>query len=306
MGGKTLLIVGMGPEIGMALARRFGEAGYRVGMIARNPAKLDGYAAQLRASGIEAACAPADVMDRPGLARAIEGIKARFGRIDVLEYSPLLDMYGLTDVLQLDAAAALQQFEFQVCGAIAAVQCVLKEMIEYGDGALLFTTGASAYMPAPSHANGSLGVVALRHYALTLHTALKSRGVYAGTVSIARRHTGKEIADLYWEMIHKRDRCESMLGDPRLMAAYEELVSRGLGQVYPPAFKGQLPPPRDERERNLQLVSVFHVWTNMQSSGETDSELDRLATLAKERGGDLEAYLFGADLDAIYPFPHLR
>lgn len=306
MAGKVLLVVGMGPQIGMSLARRFGREGYRVGMIARNRDKLELYARELRSAAVEATGAVADVMDRAALTDAIQSLQGRLGPVDVLEYSPLLNMYGLVDVLKLDARAAQEQFEFQVLGAITAAQAVLPDMIARGDGALLFTTGASAYMPAPSHANGSLGVVALRHYAVTLHTALASRGVYAGTVSIARKHTGDEIAELYWDMVQKRDRCESLLGDPRLMAAYEELVAGGLGQVYPPAFKGALPSPQTERERSLQLVSLYHVMTNMQDRGAGGTELERLKGLVADRRGDLRAPFYGADLDAIYAFPPLR
>jgi short-subunit dehydrogenase len=58
---KVLAIVGMGPQPGMAAARRFGRERYRLGLVARNQERLSGYVATLEREGIAAACCAADV-----------------------------------------------------------------------------------------------------------------------------------------------------------------------------------------------------------------------------------------------------
>jgi short-subunit dehydrogenase len=48
----SLVIVGAGPNLGLASARRFGHEGFSVGLVSRNQAELDDLAAQLQ-SGSE-------------------------------------------------------------------------------------------------------------------------------------------------------------------------------------------------------------------------------------------------------------
>ncbi len=61
---STLVVVGMGPLVGLSLAREFGRRGYKVAMIARRKHALDGFAATLAEEGIEAIGFPADASDR--------------------------------------------------------------------------------------------------------------------------------------------------------------------------------------------------------------------------------------------------
>ena len=65
----SIVIVGAGPNLGMAVARRFGREGFAVGLISRTQSKLDDLAAQLEADGIRAAGAAADIRDPDALAR---------------------------------------------------------------------------------------------------------------------------------------------------------------------------------------------------------------------------------------------
>ena len=64
------MIVGAGPNLGVAIARRFGREGFSVGLVSRNQEKLDGLAGELEADGITAAGAAADIRDSDGLAAA--------------------------------------------------------------------------------------------------------------------------------------------------------------------------------------------------------------------------------------------
>jgi len=84
----TIAIIGAGPGMGLAIARTFGSRGFDVALIARTKDKLQTLVDQLGQEGITAEAFPADVLDRPSLTAALGAIKARFGGIDVLEYSP--------------------------------------------------------------------------------------------------------------------------------------------------------------------------------------------------------------------------
>jgi len=57
---ETALIVGVGPGLGAALARRFARCGMKVAMVARSPDKLASLAAELAGTARAYACDAAD------------------------------------------------------------------------------------------------------------------------------------------------------------------------------------------------------------------------------------------------------
>lgn len=65
---SIIAVVGAGPGLGRAIARRFGSAGHPVALVSRNRDKLAAIAVSLRGEGITAGVFPADVTDEPGLA----------------------------------------------------------------------------------------------------------------------------------------------------------------------------------------------------------------------------------------------
>lgn len=212
---KTLAIVGAGPGLGMSIARTFGQQGFRVALIARTQEKLDIYVQQLRELDIEATAFPADVLNESQLESALTNVKATFGSIDVLEYSPVSNFAEVASVLDVTAENATLQFRHQMVGAITSVRAVLPDMISKGNGALFFTTGLSAINPNPAFGNVGLAMSALRNYAYSLNTALAPKGIYAGTLSIgifiAKGDPNKDpdnIAARIYEMCEKRDHVE--------------------------------------------------------------------------------------------------
>ena len=78
------LVTGATQGIGRATALALGRAGYRVGVCARTPARVDELVADLRKEGIDVAGACADVGDPAQAARAVEQITAAIGEIGVL------------------------------------------------------------------------------------------------------------------------------------------------------------------------------------------------------------------------------
>ena len=80
----TALITGATEGIGRATAFALGRAGYRVGVCARTESKIKQLLKELRAEGIEAAGAPADVGDAGQTAAMVEQLTRALGDIDVL------------------------------------------------------------------------------------------------------------------------------------------------------------------------------------------------------------------------------
>jgi NADP-dependent 3-hydroxy acid dehydrogenase YdfG len=81
---STIAVVGAGPGLGRAIARRFGSAGHPVALISRNQGKLETIAASLRGEGITAGVFPADVTDEAALTSALSAAASALGPIGVM------------------------------------------------------------------------------------------------------------------------------------------------------------------------------------------------------------------------------
>ena len=224
----TIAIVGAGPGLGLSIAKVFGGNGFSVALVSRTQEKVDGLAAELGESGIDAAGFAADVMDRPSLATAFARITERFGAVDVLEYSPAPHnpVPGITMTGPLDATVEniQPQLEYYLYGGIAAAQQVLPGMIERDTGTLIFTTGGSSMDPVagpPEMATVAIGSAALRAWVLRLHQVTAGSGVYAAHVPIfawigagGPETQADTIAEHYWRIYTKRDGAEHPYAAP--------------------------------------------------------------------------------------------
>jgi 3-oxoacyl-[acyl-carrier protein] reductase len=81
---STAFVTGATQGIGRATALALGRAGYRVGICARTAQKVEAVVAELRAEGIEAAGAAADVADPEQVRRSVAQVVEQLGEIDVL------------------------------------------------------------------------------------------------------------------------------------------------------------------------------------------------------------------------------
>jgi NAD(P)-dependent dehydrogenase (short-subunit alcohol dehydrogenase family) len=81
---STVLVTGATQGIGRATAVAFGRAGYRVGVCARTLAAVDALVAELRADGVDAAGAAADVADPGQVRSAVAKVVEEIGEIGVL------------------------------------------------------------------------------------------------------------------------------------------------------------------------------------------------------------------------------
>jgi len=179
----VLVVLGVGPGLGMSVAHRFGAQGHAVALISRSAERHAGYLRSLADAGVDAAAFVADAAEPRALHDALDAIRGRFGRIDVGYYGPASMESLAGDITQLDVAAA----EAALRGVLPAVDFatqLLPELTERAAGGLIFAGGLSSVIPMPALGGLALASAALRNYALTLHAALAPAGVYAGTITI--------------------------------------------------------------------------------------------------------------------------
>ena len=200
----TCLIIGAGLGLGMALARRFGAGGLRLGLVSRNTESLNGLVSTLEADGHEAAGMPADAGNPAALLAAIEGLQVRLGPANVLIYNAAVLSQGSPTTLGPEQL--LEEFKVNLQGALIASQAVVPRMRQQGDGTILFTGGGLALEPYPACASLALGKAALRSLAFSLHKELAVGDIHVAVVAVCGiiepggPFDPDAIAEPYWRL----------------------------------------------------------------------------------------------------------
>jgi NADP-dependent 3-hydroxy acid dehydrogenase YdfG len=216
----SLVIVGAGPNLGLAVARRFGREGFAVGLISRTDSKLVELAAQLQLDGVTAAVAAADIRDSDALVGAIHRLADELGPVEVLEYSPLPAREFMRPVLETKVDDVRGPLEFSVLGAVAATQAVLGPMRKTERGTILFTTGGAAINPYPARAGVGISFAGEVAYARMLHEALREEGIHVAHIAIAGRiapgadNEPDDVAEVLWTHHVDRRVFQTRLGMP--------------------------------------------------------------------------------------------
>ncbi|MFG3207786.1 SDR family NAD(P)-dependent oxidoreductase [Streptomyces sp. NPDC048192] len=213
---STAVIVGAGPGLGKAIARRFGAEGFDIALVGRTRQTLEKLENELTDEGIRAHGFVADVTDRDALVRAFDAIKDRLGPVEVLEYSPSPSNPSPVAATDLSVEALLPELDVYLFGGVTAVQQVLPDMIARKSGTILVSTGASSGpVIHPPFANIAAASGALRNWVLNLNAGLRDSGVYAAHVAIATwigqegpASTPEAISKTYLELHRTRQQAE--------------------------------------------------------------------------------------------------
>ncbi|MFJ8672279.1 SDR family NAD(P)-dependent oxidoreductase [Streptomyces sp. NPDC093589] len=180
----TIALIGAGPGLGAAVARRFGREGFDIALLSRSQEHLDRLAAELGKEGLSARGFAADVRDPQALTAALDDATSTLGPIEVLQYSPVPHKDFMKPVLQTAPADLQGPVEFSVFGPMTAVAQVLPGMRSLGRGTVLFVNGGSAVQPHPERAGTSIAFAAESAYAHMLHETLTADGIHVGQLII--------------------------------------------------------------------------------------------------------------------------
>lgn len=183
--GKVAIVTGIGPGMGRSIALRFAAHGASVILGARNRARLDGVADEIRSLGGQALAVTCDIASAASCAALVaEGVE-HFGQLDVVvqnghhegDWSPAL-------TADVDEWRRIMDINF--FGALQLVQSAVPSM-NAGGSIILVNSGAAVRYPATMGAY-STSKAALAGLTRTLGTELGSRrirvnGIYLGPVA---------------------------------------------------------------------------------------------------------------------------
>jgi short-subunit dehydrogenase len=200
-----LLLIGAGPGLGMAIARRFAVGGYRITLLARSADGLRDLADGLSDTGVEIDTIEADASDPESFRAHMADLYGRDAAPGVIVYNAVI---GAPDGLLSASVAHLQEaYAVDVISAIVAAQVAAPAMKATGFGTIIVTGGGFADHPIPALATVSLGKAALRSAATMLGADLAPDGIRVATLTIAGQIVAgtafdpERIAERYWDVV---------------------------------------------------------------------------------------------------------
>jgi NADP-dependent 3-hydroxy acid dehydrogenase YdfG len=173
----VIAIIGAGPGLGAAVARRFAQEGFSIALISRNQSKLNDMAAELQTAGSTARGYAADVRVPAELEDALARAAAELGSITAMQYSPLPSRDYLKPVLEMTPELALEALQFSALGLIHSVRAVLPAMQAAGTGSIILINGGTSVKARAGFAGTSVAFPAESAYGEMLHDALEAEGI---------------------------------------------------------------------------------------------------------------------------------
>lgn len=160
--GKVALVTGAGKGIGKAIAEALAKEGAHVGLVARTEKDVQQLAEKLKALGVQAAYATADVSDRAAVEAAVQSIENSLGPIDILINNAGTGTFG--KFLELEPEVWEQQVKVNLFGVYYATRAVLPSMLERKTGDIVnisSTAGKSGSAVTSAYSASKFGVFGL-------------------------------------------------------------------------------------------------------------------------------------------------
>jgi NAD(P)-dependent dehydrogenase (short-subunit alcohol dehydrogenase family) len=187
---KLAVIVGAGPGLGCALARRFGKAEMNVAMAARNVARLEDLTLECAGIGHGAKAYACDATDETAVEDFFRRVRSELGEPDVVVYNA--GAFVPRGIVETSAE------EFERCWRVgclggflvgrAAARGMLERIGRGGPGGTILFTGATASLrgSAGFH-NLAVGKFGLRALAQSMARELHPKGIHVAHVIIDGR-----------------------------------------------------------------------------------------------------------------------
>lgn len=219
---KTILVCGHGPGISAAVANKFGGAGLRVALVARNADRLEKARAALQARGVQAAAFPTDLSDPNAAKGLVKRVNDQLGPVTALHWNASANVAG--DVMTADAASLRTVFDVSVTSLVLTVQEALADL-KAAKGAVLITNGGLGFFDPKVDAMAvqwnSMGLAianAAKHKLVgLLSEKLRAEEITVGEVVVLGLVKGTvwdtggatiepgAVADKFWEIYTRRE-----------------------------------------------------------------------------------------------------
>lgn len=193
--GQVVLVTGGSRGLGLAIARRFAQAGCKLVLAARKADELelarDGILRdRLLTNEDDILLVEADLTDQDQAGAMIDAAIRTFGRLDILVNNAGIIEVGPVEDQPLQAYERAMQTNF--FAALYGIQATLPHMLERGTGAIVNISSIGGKFAVPHLLPYSASKFALAGYSEGLHAELRLKGVRVTTVCPGLLRTGGE------------------------------------------------------------------------------------------------------------------
>jgi NAD(P)-dependent dehydrogenase (short-subunit alcohol dehydrogenase family) len=196
------VIAGAGADLGLAIAERYADQGFRAYVLLPRPTRLGRALAPMQNRGLEIATISCDVSKPASVEEALRRVHELAGRCDVVIYNAFAPAHDRTSSLQPKTAIA--EFRTGVAGALSFVNATVDEMRSRSNGAMLFSICLCA---SQGSATGQQSIVeaALRALVTSMAGDVEPDGIRVGMLTIegevpTRPFELRRLAELYWQL----------------------------------------------------------------------------------------------------------
>ncbi|MDQ4042680.1 MAG: SDR family NAD(P)-dependent oxidoreductase [Actinomycetota bacterium] len=182
MDRKVAAVLGVGPGLGAAVARRFAHEGFAVGMMARSEESLSATQEEVEGAGGQALAVRADVTDAGSVASAFEEVRGSLGDPEVFVYNA--GAFKMGGVLEVSPEDFDDCFRANCSGAFYGAQQVLPAMVERGRGTILLTGATASMRGSANFAALATGKFGLRALAQSMAREFGPQGIHVAHVII--------------------------------------------------------------------------------------------------------------------------
>ena len=197
-----VIITGVGPGTGSAMARRFHDGGYQVAMLARTAERLTDLESELP----NAFAVPCDAADPAALAAALDAIEQRAGVPKVVIHNAVGGAFG--NFLDIDPQVLQQNFQINVMALLHLARWAAPRMEAAGGGALLVTGNTSAVRGKAAFAGFAPSKAAQRILAESIAREMGPRGVHVSFMMI------DAVIDVPWARARMADKPDDFFIKP--------------------------------------------------------------------------------------------
>ena len=167
---QVVAITGASSGIGRAIARAFGAAGARVGLIARGVDGLQVAAREIEQAGGQALVLPADVSHAAEVQKAAHALADRFGRIDTWVNDAMVSV--LSPVTEMTPEEFRRVTEVNYLGTVHGTLAALRFMLPADKGVIIQIGSALVYRSIPLQSAYCASKAAIRGFTDSLRCEL--------------------------------------------------------------------------------------------------------------------------------------
>ncbi|MFP3646700.1 SDR family NAD(P)-dependent oxidoreductase [Paraburkholderia sp. SIMBA_054] len=207
-------MVGVGPGLGWALAKRFSADGMQVAAVARDEARLRTTIASDPSHSIRPYAA--DVSRAEDVARIFASVDRDLGEPDLVVFNA--GAFERANVLDIDPADFERCWRVGCLAGLLVAQAAARRMVARGNGTILFSGATAALRGSAGFANLAVPKFGLRALAQSMARELGPLGVHVAFVVI----DGQIESERYRHLIEERGE-DSLLSPDAIAETYLQL-----------------------------------------------------------------------------------